>query len=384
MKKTTQSTVLLMITTITINANTINGVFENATVDGYVRAGYEMHNVKDDDTFNDGALGGKLHIETAAISGISIGASFYTSNSFGSEDNRGLVPFRGEVAHSYVLLGEAYLKAQFGNTTLKLGRQEIDTPFAQTDDIGMVPNTFEAYTVVNKDIPDTTLFLGQIQKMAGVDAEVVDTFTRVNGNHHMQVVGINYDGIENTHINAWYYRLKDAQIDSIAYVESSYEGAAKGLGYSLGLQYAKQTYLNEKDASVYGINGSISHEATGLTFGAAYNKADGNAVSSGFGGGPFFSNSEYLIIDNAGADGRQTWFGLEYDASAIGLDGLTVSLSKAILKTQTHKESTEVDLVANYEINKNIEIHMICSSLKGKNVGEDTAKHLRIFANYNF
>jgi len=373
-----------MIVSINIDANTLREAFENATVDGYVRAGYEMHNVKNDDTFNDGALGGKLHIETAPIADMRVGASFYTSNSFGSKDNRGLVPFKGEVAHSYAILGEAYLKAQFGNTTLKLGRQEIETPFAQVDDIGMVPNTFEAYTLENKDIPDTTLFLGQIQKMSGVDAEVVDDFTRVNGNKNMQVIGINYEGIKNTNINAWYYRLKDAEIDSIAYLEASYEASLNGMGYEIGLQYAKQTYLQEHDTSVYGVNASFVYESAGLTLGAAYNKADGNAATSGFGGGPFFSNSEYLIIDNAGADGTQTWFGLEYDASTIGIDGLTISLSKAILKTKAHKVSTEVDLVASYEIDKNIEMHMIYSDLDGANVGEDRAKHLRVFANYNF
>ena len=370
--------------TIVINANSLANAFENATVDGYVRAAYEIHHIEGDETFKDGAVGGKLHIETAPIHGISLGSSFYTSNSFGSADNRGLVPFRGEVAHSYAILGEAYLKAVFGNTTLKLGRKEIETPFAQVDDIGMVPNTFEAYILENKDIYSTTLFIGQIQKMAGVDAEIVDQFTRVNGSKNMQVLGVTYEGIKDLTLNAWYYRLKDAQIDSIAYLEASYEGAYNGMGYGLGVQYAKQTYLQEKDALVYGVNASISHEDTGLTVGVAYNKADVNAATSGFGGGPFFSNSEYLIIDNAGKNGSQTWFGLEWDASTMGIDGLTVGISKAILKNENHQTSTEVDLVASYEMDKHVEMHIIASDIDGANVGEDTAKHLRVFANYHF
>jgi len=384
MKRNTIIFTILMIMTIGIKANILIKAFENATVDGYIRAGYEVHNVKNDNTFEDGALGGKLHIQTAAISGMSIGASFYASNSFGSADNKGLVPFRGEVAHSYSILGEAYVKVQWGNTLIKVGRQEIDTPFAQVDDIGIVPNTFEAYILKNRDIPDTSLFIGQIQKMAGVDAEVVDTFTRVNDNNNIQALGLSYEGVKNLAINAWYYRLKDAQIDSISYLEANYEGLKNGIAYGLGLQYAKQSYLNEEDASIYGIHASLSHESTGLTLGVAYNKANSNEATSGFGGGPFFSNSEYLIVDNAGKNGSQTWFVIEYDASILGLDGLTVSLSKAILKTQANKEATEVDLVASYEVNKDIKLHMIYSDLDGANVGEDTAKHLRIFANYNF
>jgi hypothetical protein len=384
MNKIALYTISLMIITIGIEANILSNAFKHATIGGYMRAGYEIHHLKDANTFNDGALGGKLHIETAPILGMSMGASFYTSNSFGSSDNRGLVPFRGEVAHSYTILGEAYFKAIVGKTTLKLGRQEIDTPFAQVDDIGMVPNTFEAFILENRDIPDTTLFIGQIQKMSGVDAEVVDIFTQVNDDNHMQVLGLSYEGIENLALHAWYYKLKDAQINTITYLEADYASSLNTLGYSLGLQYAKQSYTSQKDASVYGINANIVHDSTGLTLGVAYNKVDGNAATSGFGGGPFFSNSEYLIIDNVGSDGSQTWFGLEWEGSSVGMHGLVLGVSKALLKNKNNQQSTEVDIVASYEIHENIEMHLIYSDLEGANVGEDTAKHLRVFANYTF
>jgi len=129
---------------------------------------------------------------------------------------------------------------------------------------------------------------------------------------------------------------------------------------------------------------SLTHEDSGVTLGAAYNKAEGNTAFSGFGGGPFYANSEYLIIDNAGTDGSQTWFGLEYDASSFGLTGLTMGLSKAILKNEANQKATEVDLVASYELNPQIEMHLVYSDLSAHNVGEDNAKHLRVFINYTF
>ena len=380
MKKIRLTCTILMIMSINIYAD--NNFIKH--IDGYVRTAYESHHVAHDKTYTDGAIGGKLHIESTSYYGISIGSSFYTSNSIGSSDNHGLVPFRGEVAHSYSILGEAYIQAQLGNTLIKIGRQEIETPFAQVDDIGMVPNTFEAYILKNKDIKDTTLFLGQIQKMAGVDAEIVDEFTPINSNNHMQVMGLTYEGIENLSLNAWYYHLKDAEIDNISYVEASYESEGSTIGYGLGVQYAKQTYTEQEDASIYGLNASLSYINTGLTLCAAYNKVKGNAITSGFGGGPFFSNSEYFVIDNAGANGSQMRFGLEFDGSSVGIEGLTLGLSKAVLKNQEKQESTQLDVVASYEVNKNIEIHMIYSDLDGKNIGEDTAKHVRVFANYNF
>jgi len=384
MKNVIFYTTILMIITLTINANTIGKAFNALTIDGYVRAAYENHNITHNKTYKDGAIGGKLHIETAPFYNISLGASFYSSNAFGNSDNRGLVPFRGEVANGYALLGEAYIKAVFKNTTFKIGRQELDTPFAQRDDIGMVPNTFEAYIIENKDIKNITLFLGQIQKMAGVDAEVVDTFTRVNGSNNMQVLGLIYEGLENVGFDAWYYRIKGAEVDSIVYAEARYTGTLHTLGYEVAVQYAKQTYSSADDASVYGISTSLQYEPSGLTFGFAYNKADGNAAFSGFGGGPFFSNSEYLIIDNAAKDGSQTWVGLELDASVLGIEELTLSLGYAILKNETKEKATELDLVLSYEVDKHIEVHLIASNLKGSTLGEDDAKHLRVFANYSF
>jgi len=41
-----------------------------------------------------------------------------------NDDNHGLVPLRGESHKSYAILGEAYLKSEFGKSMLKVGRQE--------------------------------------------------------------------------------------------------------------------------------------------------------------------------------------------------------------------------------------------------------------------
>jgi len=330
MHKTIRSTLPILITTLTINAN----IFEEIKTSGYLRTAYEIHAVENSDTFKDGAIGGKLHIDTAPYLGIQFSTSFYTSNALGSSDNTGLVPFRGKVANSYTLVGEAYIQGIWGNTRVKIGRQEIDTPFAQVDDIGMVPNTFEAYILENKDLRDTTLFLGQIQKMAGVDAAVVDAFTPVNGDNNMQVVGATYEGLENITLSTWYYRIKDAEVDSIAYIEANYEIE----NYSIGLQVAKQGYTTGKDATVFGITASAEYAPLGLTLSASYNKAWDNAAFSGFGGGPFFANTEYLIPDNAGVDGEQSNISIAWDATTIGIENLNISLNHALLKTKPNKK----------------------------------------------
>jgi len=54
-------------------------------------------------------------------------------------------------------VNEAWFAATSANTTVKIGRMELDTPLAFTETWGAEKNTFEAAVVVNQDIPDTTL-----------------------------------------------------------------------------------------------------------------------------------------------------------------------------------------------------------------------------------
>jgi hypothetical protein len=353
-------------------------------IDGYIRGTYQNHDVKRDRVYKDDAIGGKLHIETASMDGVSLGASLYASSSVINDDNRGLIALRGETHKSYSILGEAYLKSEFGKNVLKIGRQEIETPFAQIDDIGMIPNTFEAVTLINNEMENSTLFLGQIQKMSGVDAEVIDRFSKVNGSKKMQVLGLTYDAIADLALLGWYYRLSGAEVDTISYFEAMYEKEFGAYAYSCGLQYSKQGHNVGGSTSVLGATLTFMANPMGLTFSTAYNETKDGSAFSGFGGGPFFSNSEYLILDNAGDDAKAKWMGVEWDASILGLSGLNMGIGKIILETKEDKEASEIDFVASYEINSDVEIHMIYSNLKGANVGEDEAKHLRVYANYNF
>jgi hypothetical protein len=375
---------LLVISAIGVESGNLAEVFESAKVDGYLRGTYQSHNVKDGKTYEDDALGGKLHIETGAVSGVSAGASFYTSNAVFNNDNKGLVPLRGESYKSYSILGEAYLKAEFGKSMLTVGRQEIETPFAQVDDIGMVPNTFEAAVFESKEIQDISIFLGQVQKMAGVDAPSVDNFKKINGSKNVQVLGLTYEGMSDLTLAGWYYNLRDGEVNKITYLEVDYEKELGEITYGVGLQYANQGYSVGETAKVYGGTFSATINKLGLTVATAYTEVHDNAATSGFGGGPFFSNSEYLILDNAGKDGKATWFGAEYDASHVGLKGLVLGLGHVTLENESSKKARELDLTLSYEVNEATEIHLIASNLKGANVGEDDAKHLRVFANYNF
>lgn len=123
-----------------------------------------------------------------------------------------------------------------------MGRQTFDTAFAESDNIGMVHNTFEAYTLVNTDIQDTTLFISPVQKWSGVDSPDPSSFTDVNGDDDMQILGITYEGIDNTIAGGQFYNLNNEV--KISYLEANYEDETEKFTYGGALQYSLQDYKN--------------------------------------------------------------------------------------------------------------------------------------------
>jgi len=67
-------------------------------------------------------------------------------------------------------VSQAYLTYGFGNTSFKVGRQELPkslSPFAFSEGWNIFKNTFEAALVVNTDLPDTTLVGAYVNRSNG-------------------------------------------------------------------------------------------------------------------------------------------------------------------------------------------------------------------------
>ena len=93
------------------------------------------------------SFGGIFGLETASLYGLNLHLGAYVSQKITSlnpsdpaEQNRELFGANGD---SFVYVGEASLQYENGTTLVKAGRIRIETPFAGSDDIRMVPNSFE-------------------------------------------------------------------------------------------------------------------------------------------------------------------------------------------------------------------------------------------------
>ncbi|SFV91062.1 hypothetical protein MNB_SV-4-616 [hydrothermal vent metagenome] len=264
---------------------------------------------------------------------------------------------------SFALLSKAYIDGKWHNTEVKLGRQSLDTPFADSDDIRMMPNFFNAYTLKNTDIAHLTLQAGFIDKMAGwengvdssrfVDIAQVLGTDDTNGIYYASAA---YD-IDDLSLSLWYYRYTD--IADILYAEAGYAYTLfEYAALTLGLQFSDthQTgaaLLGTKNAHTFGVSTKIAFASLGITLLGAYNKDNGKsgACDLSLGGGPYFTSMEDQTIDAIGAQGS-AWMGaVGYDLSALGIKNMTcgIAFGKFTANEENmHYHTKETDIVVEY------------------------------------
>lgn len=217
-------------------ASDLAGAFKEGKASGQVRAfyinrDYAFADSKGAATSNsnldrDGlALGGKIGFETAPLYGVSAGAVFYTTNKLDDESKTATkndkTLFDGN-DDSYTMLGQAYIQGKFGATTVKVGRQQLDTPLAGSDDARMIPNLFEAAVVINGDLPNTTLIGAHVTRIA------YGTFANAYGGGELALTsgyGNRTDYKSGTFLNMGKAALGDSAKDSgVTAVAAIYKG----------------------------------------------------------------------------------------------------------------------------------------------------------------
>jgi len=397
--------VLSMAAVVALSANSIDEAFKAGKASGQIRAAYvNQDNAVDTDTYGT-SLGGVLKYETADWNGLKLGIGAYVSQKlhFASGDvdegkiNTDLFDMDGK---SYAYLGEAYMDYTMGDLNLKLGRQQIDTPFADTDDIRMHQNTFEALIATYSGIKGTTLVGGYVTRWAGYDSEDVeskDKFKKLaEGSNGAVVLGAINESIENLALQGWYYSAD--KVADLYYADAVYTiPFSESMGLELSGQFA--AFREDEDingdktgvsGNVYGIGAAFNVGA--LTLGAAYNRGtnkDGKVPPIGFGGGPYMTSMEEMTIEGMN-DVKAYQLSAELDMADAGLEGLTLTALYGNFKSDTDETKvTETDLIASMELSEaitgDISYAMIDDKNKNFDSGNDAGyNRFLVRLNYNF
>ena len=348
------------------------------------------------------ALSGHLHLYSKRWYGFMVGAEAYTVlNSNITQSSHTLNgDFFDDEGKSFLLISQAYLDGKWGNTEIKLGRQSLDTPHADSDDIRMMPNYFEAYTLTTKEFDNLTLTAGFIDKMAGWEnavnsanfidvGETLGAGQRIDGIYYASA---SYEGIKNLSLSLWYYHYSD--IANVLYAEMGYtQKISTHTNLTLGLQYdgsreSGKALLGQHDAQTYGISAEANFEDIGVTIFTAYNQDNGDTGAMGLslGGGTFFTSMEDQTLDALGTAGSAWVIGAGYCFEKVGIEGLTFGIAYGNFEADNASlyHASEIDAILEYQWNEKISATAAYSSIENKVAHFQDYAQLRILANYNF
>lgn len=284
-------------------------MFQDAKTSGQLRAMYVSQDPKETavkDTYAT-AVGGYLKFETAKYNGINGAVALtYSEDIKKASGDLDKNERNDELSSSdgrYAQLSEAYLTYEGCFLDYKFGRQIIDTPLADSDDIRMVQNSFEAVTAEYKS-DSLNVIMGYLNRWQGVDAGLDDEWVNT-GHNGTTFIGASYSNIVDAQL--WYYGINGGEnANDAVYAELSYtHDFSKDIGLSIAAQYLNESEQDKSgiEADIYGAMVELS--VSGLTVGAAYNESSrekNKSSFSGFGGGALFTSMDIMILDEITSD----------------------------------------------------------------------------------
>lgn len=140
-------------------ADTLADAFKNGKVSGELKAYYfdKEHPYSEPHAHeNLFATGVTLNYVTDSLYGFKLGTTFQSSASpFATEAAKNM--FADDMYGPGAQLSEAYLAYALGKTEIKVGRQFLGTPLVASSGSRIIKEAFEGVSIVNKDLPNTTL-----------------------------------------------------------------------------------------------------------------------------------------------------------------------------------------------------------------------------------
>lgn len=309
------------LSTSSFGSDTLADAFKEGKISGELKAFYWDRDrnpaLSGDSIFNTGLM---LNYKTGSLNGFSMNITGQTNHApFASKTAK--TQFGWDEYGSGAQLSEAYLAYGTGKTTVQVGRMFLNTPLIASLGNRVVKEAFEGVSVVNTDIPNTTLTAAYVQKFqAQTDGTGnIGQFTNysnpygvspllVDGAYTIVAVNKSIAGLTLTAAYAEDVETKD----QMGYAEAAYEGKENSFIYGLAAQY----YFNDKDitgtksSDLIGVKASVGVGA--LSGYVAYSTVSKDAaVTPGIGWGADLAYTGTVILSSS--------YGANTDAYVIGL-----------------------------------------------------------------
>ncbi|EIF50630.1 hypothetical protein [Sulfurovum sp. AR] len=293
-------------------------------------------------------------------------------------------------------ISEAYLTYGFGNTGIKAGRQTLPkalSPFAHSENWNVFKNTYDAVTVVNTDITDTTLVYAFVYgaNQNGYGTNMSD-FNHVNndktaGVHMLTAQNKSFEGLTLT--GTWYHGADHLQTETedmdILWGDARFTVAGVNVALQGGSVMGDAIAVNPEDTTAFGAQ--AGYDFGMINASVAYSTVnDGDLGVFNIGGQQTVLYTQMIINEGAIASDNDTWV-VRADMDALGGNfaaayGMTSDNSAANLDynefdlTYTTNVFENVNIAASY-VNMDTDVPAGAADINAENL-------VRFVARYNF
>ncbi len=259
---------------------------------------------------------------------IRLNATVYTSQkAYGPDDKDGTLLLKpGQ--HGFWTLGVANAELKItSNTIATLYRQSFDLPYINRDDSRMVPNTFEAYTVIHT-APHWDFGVSHVTEMKRRFSDEFVSMSEAAGfddtDEPMTMAGFSYDFNDEVNIGA--INLYSWDYFNTLYAEANAVWSFRqGQALRLGGQFTHQKDVGDAiggDFDTYVFSGKVSGSWRNAVVTLAFSSTDDNdRIRSPYGGYPGYLS--LMLSDFKRADEDAWLAGASYDFTSIGVPGLS-------------------------------------------------------------
>jgi len=291
-----------------------------SSISGDAKVFYGTDDVGEHDMFNkSGAYGNaavSLDYTKKVSDNITLNAGITGISTLGLEGTLVGATWADHALEDRVWIDIANVTATFGKTTAVIGRQKLDTPLAFTETWNIVENTFDAFTFVNTDLPETTLVGSLVTRANGGE------FTNFQGGmgdlgDGIYTAGIVTKLIPSATTQVWYYDF--ANNDDKIWAQADFD-VAKGI--TIGAQYGSVMANEGEDSTFMAVK--AGYEADKLSAYAAFSQADADGASNfanygGFGGSPAYTEAWWNFGFVTSPDATTMAVGAAYDMGKVSL-----------------------------------------------------------------
>jgi hypothetical protein len=281
------------------------------------------------------AAGGWLAFRSGLIGDVfGVHAAAYTSQPIFAPPDEGGTKLLAPVQNSIGVLGQIYGRVQIGDQEVRGGRQLVDTPLINPQDNRMVPNTFEAATLVSLPDRDRSYdySVGYLWNMKQRDwnkfISMSDVVAGNNVANHGAAFGmVRFRPVPGLALAAMDYNVQDFVNTGFAQIEYDFKQPGRVPNWIVGANVIDQrsvgaNLLTGTPFQTYQASAKAQTLYGGWTlFVAGSMTGPGSSLYTPFGSNPNYTAMQQLLFTNA----NEKAFGgsLAYDFGTVGLPGLS-------------------------------------------------------------